>query len=423
MDVLLRCFAYEIGAETGMLLGRSDGSKTQVLAIWGLAGGKPSAPWVTNSLIGRAFEAPGAIIERTPSAPGSPIDNGSSTDVAVAAPVNGADGGLGAIYAGFSGDPALPEARLRWVTDSYARLAALCMEGGEGLASTLMASRVDRLTACLSRDAALEALDVEVQRTQREGGSLSCCLLDLDEFRTINDALGRLEGNRVLAAVGEVLRSSTRPYDAVGRLEEDEFVVIFPETGLAEARQTVERMQVKIAACIAATVGIPGSVSAGIAELEEADSVQSLLEGAYRDLRGAKPVGRDAVSYAAPVDRRSNRFLELTRTLVRGHRDSRARTDWGGSLTGLRHRPSYDVVRRAVDRYNAGLQASKNGRAGDHHVPGARFVVHEIDSSGTQVVTTGELVEVESGAVPQRSPITLIWRLDASGGVAEILTA
>jgi diguanylate cyclase (GGDEF)-like protein len=321
MDVLLRCFAYEVGAETGMLLGRSEGSKTRVLAIWGLAGGKPSAPWVTNSLIGRAFDASEAIIERTPSARGSRTrENGSSTDVAVAAPVNGPAGGLGVIYAGFAGHPALPEARLRWITDSYARLAALCMEGGEGLASTLMASSVDRLTGCLSRDAALEALDVEVQRTQREDGRLSCCLLDLDEFRTINDALGRLDGNRVLAAVGEVLRSSTRPYDVVGRLEEDEFVVIFPETGLTEARHTVERMQVKIAASIGATVGIPGSVSAGVAELEEADSVQSLLEGAYRALRGAKPVGRDAEPDTAPNGRRSGRFLELTRTLLRSRR-------------------------------------------------------------------------------------------------------
>ena len=321
MDVVLRCFAYEVGAEVGMVLRRA-GSKTHVIAIWGLAGRQPHAPWVTNSLIGRAFEASAAIVELSPAAPGGQPEHGpGSTEVAVAAPVIGPTGTLGAIYAGFDGSPALPAPRLRWITDSYARLAALCMEGGEGLPSTLMASSVDRLTGCLSRDAALAALDVEVQRTQREGGRLSCCLLDLDEFRTINDALGRLEGNRVLAAVGDELRHATRPYDTVGRLEEDEFVVIFPETALAEARQTVERMQAGIAASIAATVGIPGSVSAGIAQLAEDDSVHTLLEGAYRDLRGREPV-RVAGLEGAGADRRPSRFLGLTRTFVRGRRTS-----------------------------------------------------------------------------------------------------
>ncbi len=324
MDVLLRCFAYEVGAETGMLLGRNGGSKTRVLAIWGLAGSQPSAPWVTNSLIGRAFDASGARIEQSVTAREGQAFDTSSVEVAVAAPLIGPVGRLGVIYASFAGEPALPEAQLRWITDSYARLAALCMEGGEGLASTLMASSVDRLTGCLSRDAALAALEVEVQRTQREGGRLSCCLLDLDEFRTINDALGHLEGNRVLAAVGDELRNATRPYDAVGRLEEDEFVVIFPETGATEARHSVDRMQARIATCITDTAGIPGSVSAGIAELEEGDSVQTLLEAAYRALRGAKPRAQAVGRSPAAIDRGQSRLLERTRTLVRGRRRSPA---------------------------------------------------------------------------------------------------
>ncbi len=331
LDVLLRCFVYEVGAETGMVLERANGSKPRMLALWGLAGSQPYAPWVTNSLIGRTFEASEARIERSATAREGQSFNTSSIDVAVAAPVIGSEGGLGALYASFAGEPALESERLRWIADSYARLVALCMEGSEGLAATLMASSVDRLTGCLSRDAALAALDVEVQRTQREGGRLSCCLLDLDEFRTINDALGHLEGNRVLAAVGHELRSATRPYDAVGRLEEDEFLVIFPETGIPEARQSVERMRARIAGCIAATAGIPGSVSAGVAELTEEDSVQTLLEAAYRALRSPEPSGRTVASRATSVDRRSSRFLELTRTLVSGRRRAPAATSGRGT--------------------------------------------------------------------------------------------
>ncbi|MDX6638865.1 MAG: hypothetical protein QOJ01_2376 [Solirubrobacterales bacterium] len=324
LDVLLRCFGYETGAETGMVLARNGASETRVQAIWGLAGAEPRASWTANSLIGRAFDATDVGFESPLEAPST---NGSTAPQAssfgVAAPIVGATRSLGVLYASFTEEPSLGAERLRWVAESYARLAALCMDGSQGLAATLMASSVDRLTGCLSRDALLEALGVEIDRAERRGSVLSCCFLDLDEFKMINDALGHLEGNRVLAAVGEELRSATRPYDTVGRFGGDEFVVILPETTGRGAHLIAERIRVRVAAAVARTARFPTSASAGVAEWASQGSARNLLEAADEALADAKRGGGGKVVSRSPLDRRNDGLVELTRTLVRGRGRSR----------------------------------------------------------------------------------------------------
>ncbi len=323
LDVVLRCFVYAIGAETGMLLRRVPASKTQVLAIWGLGERQPYTRWVTNSLLGRAFDAPGAVVEEPSRRRSSRSANGVTLpEAAVAAPVIGPAGRLGAIYAGFSDDPPLPSERLGWMADSYAGLAALCMEAGDGLSDTLLASGVDRLTGCLSRDAALAALDVEVERARREGGRLSCCLLEVDELGTINDALGFLEGNRVLAAVGRELRAATRSYDAVGRLDGATFMVVLPGMSARSARSSAHRLQPRISASIAKTARFPSAVSAGVAQWGGDESAHTLLAAADRALGNTTPGGRPVVARPAAVDRGRDGLLERTRILVRGRRRS-----------------------------------------------------------------------------------------------------
>lgn len=319
--MLLRCFVYEVGAETGMVLGLGPEAETQVLAIWELGGVQPSAPWITQSLLDRVFDAPGARIEAEPMAELGDGSNGTSMgSISVVAPIAGVAGRLGAIHAGFVDEPALGSDQLRWTAESYARLAALCLDGNDGLVTTLMASSIDRLTGCLSHEALLDTLKIEIERAKRQGHRLSCCFLDLDGFKWINDALGHLEGNRVLAAVGEELRMGARPYDAVGRYGGDEFVVVLPHIGASGARRAAERLRERIGLAVTRAAGVPGFVSAGVAEWSEQDSAHDLLEAADRALAEAKQTGGAKVAVVPSPDHANDGLIELTRTLVLGRK-------------------------------------------------------------------------------------------------------
>jgi diguanylate cyclase (GGDEF)-like protein len=308
-----------------MVLGRGAEGDTRVLSIWGLGGVQPSAPWISDSLLGRAFEAPGARIEVEPMAELQDGSNRTSEgSLAVAAPIVGVAGRLGAIYAGFVDKPAVEFEQLCWMADSYARLAALCLDGGSGLAATLTAASVDRLTGCLTHDALLGTLKVEIQRAKRQDHRLSCCFLDLDGFKWINDALGHLEGNRVLAAIGEALREGARPYDAVARFGGDEFVVVLPYAGTTAAREAAERMRSNVAAAFVTAAGVPGTASVGVAEWGPHLSAHDLLSASDLALREAKRTGGARVA-VYPSVRRNDGLVELTRR-IRRRRSSRAAT-------------------------------------------------------------------------------------------------
>jgi diguanylate cyclase (GGDEF)-like protein len=342
LDVLLRCFVHEIGAQTGMVLARDAEAEAQVLSIWGLDGVQPSAPWITNGLLDRAFDAPEAIIEiefdparRNGGSNGQA--NGAShpatpVSTAVAAPIVGVAGRLGAIYAGFAGETPLPDDHVRWTADSYARLVALCMDGGEGLASALMDSDRDRLTGCLSHEGVFDVLKIEIHRAMREHNRLSCCFIDLDGFKLINDLQGHLAGNRVLASVGMELREGARPYDTVGRFGGDEWVLVLPYTGGPAARRTADRMRARVSTAVAAATGIPLFISAGVAEWRVGDSALDLLDAADRALAEAKQTGGARVAVAQSPNHRNDGVVELTKALVRGRSGPRHSSEYRGGL-------------------------------------------------------------------------------------------
>ncbi len=76
------------------------------------------------------------------------------------------------------------------------------------------------------------------------------------------------------------------------------------------------------------------------------------------------------------------------------------------------------MVRLAIDGYNAGLQAPANGNSQDP--PATRFVVHEIESNGDLVITSGELIDAGDARKSPRSRLTLIWLFDPVGRVADV---
>jgi len=94
---------------------------------------------------------------------------------------------------------------------------------------------VDPLTGLKNRRAFEEAALVEIDRARRYGRPFTVALIDLDDFKRVNDTLGHQAGDQVLVAVSSTLRRLLRSVDIVARLGGDEFALLLPETALSEA--------------------------------------------------------------------------------------------------------------------------------------------------------------------------------------------
>jgi diguanylate cyclase (GGDEF)-like protein len=108
-------------------------------------------------------------------------------------------------------------------------------------------SITDGLTGVKTRRLFLESVQAEWKRSARAGRPFSLVLMDLDRFKEINDALGHLEGDLVLARVGRLLEQKCRQSNVVARYGGDEFVILMPETGVEQAHTLSERLRLWIA--------------------------------------------------------------------------------------------------------------------------------------------------------------------------------
>jgi diguanylate cyclase (GGDEF)-like protein len=102
---------------------------------------------------------------------------------------------------------------------------------------------IDEVTGVFNRRYFNEVLAQEFHRARRYESPLSLLILDIDEFKTINDTRGHLEGDAVLRKVGRLLRDNTRQPDSVCRYGGDEFAVLLPETSGAKAASLAERIR------------------------------------------------------------------------------------------------------------------------------------------------------------------------------------
>jgi diguanylate cyclase (GGDEF)-like protein len=108
-------------------------------------------------------------------------------------------------------------------------------------------SITDGLTGIKTRRFFWEALSAEWKRASRSGRPFSVVLIDLDEFKQVNDTMGHFEGDLVLARVGRLLEQKSRQSNVVARYGGDEFIVLMPETGAEQAQVLAERLRQWIA--------------------------------------------------------------------------------------------------------------------------------------------------------------------------------
>jgi diguanylate cyclase (GGDEF)-like protein len=108
-------------------------------------------------------------------------------------------------------------------------------------------SITDGLTGIKTRRFFWEALSSEWKRASRSGRPFSVVLIDLDKFKSVNDSLGHLEGDLVLARVGRLLEQKCRQSNVVARYGGDEFIILMPETGIEQAQVLAERLRLWLA--------------------------------------------------------------------------------------------------------------------------------------------------------------------------------
>jgi len=153
---------------------------------------------------------------------------------------------------------------------------------------------LDALTALHNRRYFHETLAREVARAQRYDRSLALLVLDLDDFKAINDRIGHLAGDGVLAEAADRIREVVRSADVACRVGGDEFAVILPESSLKDGDQLYQRLQHAISI---RPVGQAGRLhlSAGVTELRPDDDATSFFERADEALYRAKGAGKGTV--------------------------------------------------------------------------------------------------------------------------------
>jgi len=167
----------------------------------------------------------------------------------------------------------------------------------KALAEAQQAAASDALTGVLNRRGFAEAFEREQARSRRKGGALALALIDLDDFKRLNDTLGHHTGDQALIHLVRVLRAALRPSDVLARFGGEEFVVLLPETSADDARAVVARLQRQLAAAPLSEEdgGVSLAFSAGVVVADAGESLDALIVRADAATYTAKRSGKNCV--------------------------------------------------------------------------------------------------------------------------------
>jgi diguanylate cyclase (GGDEF)-like protein len=156
----------------------------------------------------------------------------------------------------------------------------------------------DELTGLANSRRFRELVEKEAERAERFGHQLSLVLVDLDDFKKVNDTYGHLQGDEVLKVLGRILLEESRGIDEPARYGGEEFVVALPETGREGALELAERIRTRLETArirgVDGAAGISVTTSVGVATLPDAASdTRELIAAADAALYEAKRMGKN----------------------------------------------------------------------------------------------------------------------------------
>jgi two-component system cell cycle response regulator len=197
-------------------------------------------------------------------------------------------------------------------TDFLAHLgavAAVCIENAVNRTRLLRAGITDFLTGWHNRRYLQQRLKEELGRAQRRAGSIACLMIDIDQFKSINDGYGHLAGDNALKEIAQRVDSQIRSMDTAARYGGDELAILLPDATAAEAVKLAERIRLVIASVpfalnaqiertLTVSVGV-ATVSPGRHETDLKAVADRLLADADAALYRAKALGRNRVQVGA----------------------------------------------------------------------------------------------------------------------------
>lgn len=203
--------------------------------------------------------------------------------------------GVFAIYKRKAGTPTQNE--IAYI-ESFVSLSRLILSNYDALEQLTIRATTDPLTQLKNRAVLMQRLEEEFQRSIRHGKALSVLMIDLDHFKTINDAHGHATGDAVLKSAASRCQLALRNEDLIARIGGEEFAVLLPETTAEGALAVADKLRTLIArAPIATDSGLlQVTASIGIATLSQQEANHEvLLSHADEALYAAKHAGRNCL--------------------------------------------------------------------------------------------------------------------------------
>jgi diguanylate cyclase (GGDEF)-like protein len=181
---------------------------------------------------------------------------------------------------------------------TFAGQAAIALENARLFGEVERLAVIDELTGVYNRRAFFDLAQREFQRALRYQTPLAAIMIDLDNFKAVNDTRGHSAGDEVLATIAQRLQGGVRDLDVLGRYGGEEFVILAPQTGLAEACTVADRLRLLVASeTVSLACGvIDVTASFGVAAIGANDAtLSSLLDRADKALYSAKAEGKNCV--------------------------------------------------------------------------------------------------------------------------------
>ncbi|OIR17800.1 putative diguanylate cyclase YdaM [mine drainage metagenome] len=214
-------------------------------------------------------------------------------------PIRSSRGKILGTFAIYHTQPKSPELEDIERIGAAANLASIAIENRYAYEELERRAYSDYLTGLANRRFFLEQAESELSRALRYDGELSILMLDIDNFKLVNDTHGHKIGDLVLKKLSDICRNTLRDVDIIGRIGGEEFAVLLPETGSTQAEEVAERLRAAIDSTrVSLDSGLPlhFTISLGVTTLFDKDiNIDTLLNQADQALYQAKNSGRNRV--------------------------------------------------------------------------------------------------------------------------------
>ena len=157
----------------------------------------------------------------------------------------------------------------------------------------------DDLTGLFNKRQFYNHIRQEIERSNRYLRSLSLILMDIDNFKSLNDTYGHLCGDEILAGMGKIIKSAVRKQDIAFRYAGDEFTIILPETGIEKATAVAERVRQAVengTEIFSNVCHLKVTVSMGVVEYLTDEDIKSFVHRADSAMYASKRKGRNKIS-------------------------------------------------------------------------------------------------------------------------------